>query len=113
MHLDRAPIHACVVPEARNESAMSTHAQIAIQTSPGHWEQVYVHYDGYAAHMLPALAKWTPEQIPDARELRQVTPDALDAFDPPRAPRRLSRPTREWSHLYAWLDGQWVEIDPG
>jgi hypothetical protein len=113
MHLDRAPDRACVVPEARRETPMSTHAQIAIRTGPGEWTHVYVHYDGYPAHMLPALAGWTPEQVLAAREIRQVTPDALDAFDPPRAPRRLSRPTREMSHLYTWLDGHWVEIDPG
>ena len=92
---------------------MSTHAQIAIRTGPDEWTQVYVHFDGYPAHMLPALAGWTPEAILAAREIRQVTPDALDAFDPPRAPRRLPRPTREMSHLYACLDGHWVEIDPG
>ncbi len=48
---------------------------------------VYVHYDGYPEHMLPALAAWTPEDILTAREIRQVTAEALDCFDsPPYAP---------------------------
>jgi len=40
---------------------MSTRAQIAIQTGPEEWAHVYVHFDGYPAHMLPALARWKPE----------------------------------------------------
>ena len=39
---------------------MSTRAQIAIQISPDEWAHVYVHFDGYPAHMLPALARWKP-----------------------------------------------------
>ena len=35
---------------------MSTRAQIAIQIGPDEWAQIYVHYDGYPEHMLPALA---------------------------------------------------------
>jgi hypothetical protein len=35
---------------------MSTRAQIAIQTGPAEWVPIYVHYDGYPSHMLPALA---------------------------------------------------------
>ena len=66
---------------------MSTRAQIAIQTSPEEWAHVYVHYDGYPAHMLAALSGWTPEDILAAREIRQVRADKLDCFEPPRAPR--------------------------
>jgi hypothetical protein len=36
---------------------MSTRAQIAIQTGPDKWAHVYCHFDGYPAHMLPALAR--------------------------------------------------------
>lgn len=72
---------------------MSTRAQIAIQTGPEEWAHVYAHFDGYPSHMLPALATWTPEEILAAREIRQVTPEKLDCFDPPREPRILPRPT--------------------
>ena len=88
---------------------MSTRAQIAIQTGPEEWAHVYVHYDGYPEHMLPALAAWAPEDILAAREIRQVSAEALDCFNPPRLPRILSRPTCELSHLYVWRDGAWAE----
>ncbi|MDV7202265.1 hypothetical protein RYZ18_13100 [Roseovarius sp. 10] len=87
---------------------MSTRAQIAIQTGPEEWAHVYVHYDGYPEHMLPALAVWAPEDILAAREIRQVSAEALDCFNPPRPPRFLSRPTCELSHLYLWQDGHWI-----
>lgn len=88
---------------------MSTRAQIAIQIGPEEWAHTYVHYDGYPSHMLPALAAWTPEDILAAREIRQVTAEALDCFDAPRAPRILPRPTCELSYLYLWQDGAWVD----
>ena len=89
---------------------MSTRAQIAIQTGPDEWAHVYVHFDGYPAHMLPALARWKPEDILCAREIRQVAVDALDCFYPPRDLRMLPRPTREFAHLYRWTGGQWVTV---
>jgi hypothetical protein len=92
---------------------MSTRAQIAIQTGPEAWSHVYIHYDGYPGHMLPALAHWTPEEILAAREIRQVRKDEIDSFETPRDPHVLPRPTRELSHLYVWLGGVWVEINPG
>lgn len=88
---------------------MSTRAQIAIQIGPEEWAQIYVHYDGYPEHMLSALAPWTPDAILAAREIRQVRPDALDCFDPPRPPRILPRPTCELCHLYVWREGTWVD----
>ena len=87
---------------------MSTRAQIAIQIGSEEWAHTYVHFDGNPSHMLPALAPWTPDDILAAREIRQVRVDALDCFDPPRAPRILPRPTCELSHLYVWQDGAWV-----
>ena len=84
---------------------MSTRAQIAIQISPEEWAHVYVHFDGYPAHMLPALARWKPEDILAAIEIRQVTSEALDCFNPPR-------PTREFAHLYMWIGCQWVAVVP-
>ena len=66
---------------------MSTRAQIAIQIGPEEWAHIYTHFDGYPSHMLPALAAWTTEDILAAVEIRQVTAEALDCFDPPRAPR--------------------------
>jgi hypothetical protein len=89
---------------------MSTRAQIAIQIGPEEWAHIYVHYDGYPEHMLPALAPWTPEDILAAKEIRQVQADALDCFDPPREPSILSRPTCEFCHLYVWQDGTWADI---
>ena len=91
---------------------MSTRAQIAIQIGHEEWAQIYVHFDGYPEHMLPALAAWTPEDILAAKEIRQVTAEVLDCFDPSRAPRILPRPTCELSYLYVWQDGCWAELDP-
>jgi hypothetical protein len=91
---------------------MSTRAQIAIQIGPEEWAHVYVHFDGYPAHMLPALARWKPEDILTAREIRQVTREALDCFSPPRDPSILPRPTLEFAHLYMWIGGQRVAVDP-
>jgi len=90
---------------------MSTCAQIAIQTGPEEWAHVYIHYDGYPAHMLPALATWMPEDILAAREIRQVSTEALDCFDPPRAPVVLPRPTRAFGYLYVWHYGAWAEAE--
>ena len=91
---------------------MSTRAQIAIHIGPEEWAHVYVHFDGYPAHMLPALARWKPEDILAAREIRQVTTEALDCFAQPRAPRMLPRPTREFTHLYMWIGCHWVHVVP-
>ena len=88
---------------------MSTRAQIAIQIGSDQWAHIYCHFDGYPSHMLPALARWTPEDILAAQEIRQVRSDALDCFDPPREPLILPRPTCQLCHLYIWRDGQWVE----
>ena len=91
---------------------MSTRAQIAIQIGPDEWAHTYVHYDGYPSHMLPALAPWTPEDILAAREIRQVRAAEIEAFDNPRDPTILPRPTRQFCHLYLWLAGEWVEVNP-
>jgi len=91
---------------------MSTRAQIAIQAGPDEWAHVYVHYDGYPAHMLPALSRWTPEDILAASEIRQVRTDELDCFDPPHPPKMLPCPTREFCHLYVWQGGAWADITP-
>jgi hypothetical protein len=47
---------------------VSTCAQIAIQIGSEKWAYVYVHLDGYPAHMLPPLARWKPEDIRAANE---------------------------------------------
>ena len=88
---------------------MSTRAQIAIQTGPNVWAHVYCHFDGYPSHMLPALAVWTPEDILAAREIRQVTPDKLVCFDPPRAPVIYPEPRRDFCHTYVIAHGCWSE----
>jgi hypothetical protein len=62
---------------------MSTRAQIG----PEEWANVFVHFGGCPAHILPALASWKPEDFFNAREIRQVTPETQDCFSPPRDPR--------------------------
>jgi len=91
---------------------MSTRAQIAIQTGPEEWAHIYCHFDGYPAHMLPALAPWTPEDILAAKEIRQVRADGIEAFERPRDPVIFPRPTCQFCHLYVWQDGTWLELDP-
>lgn len=91
---------------------MSTRAQIAIQIGPNQWAQIYVHYDGYPSHMLPALAPWTPEDILAAKEIRQVRADGIEAFERPRDPVIFPRPTCQFCHLYVWQDGTLLELDP-
>jgi hypothetical protein len=91
---------------------MSTRAQIAIQIGPEEWAHIYSHYDGYPSHMLPALAPWTPEDILAAREIRQVRAGEIEAFERPRDPVILPRPTCQFCHLYVWQDGAWIELDP-
>ena len=91
---------------------MSTRAQIAIQIGPDEWAHVYCHYDGYPSHMLPALAPWTPEDILAAKEIRQVRAGEIEAFERPRDPVILPRPTCQFCHLYVWQDGTWIELDP-
>ncbi len=89
---------------------MSTRAQIAIQTGPEKWAHIYVHFDGYPEHMLPALKPWQPTDILAARELRSVTAEHLEAYDPPRAPQIEPVPTRAFEYLYGWRDGEWAVI---
>jgi hypothetical protein len=91
---------------------MSTRAQIAIEVRPGEWAHIYCHYDGYPRHMLPALAPWTLGDILAAKEIRQVRADKIEAFETPREPLVLSRPTCQFCHLYIWQDGAWAEIIP-
>jgi len=62
--------------------------------------------------MLSALARWKPEDILAAREIRQVTADALDCYILPRVPRVLPRPTQEFAHLYIRIGCQWVAVVP-
>jgi hypothetical protein len=88
---------------------MSTRAQIAIQTGPEEWAHIYCHFDGYPEHMLPALTGWSPEDILAARELRQVSTEALECFDPPRAPVIHPEPRCDFDHLYVFDEGQWRE----
>jgi hypothetical protein len=61
--------------------------------------------------MQPALAHWKPEDILTAREIWQVTLEALGCFSPPRDPRILLRPTQEFAHLYMF-GCQWVHVVP-
>jgi hypothetical protein len=91
---------------------MSTRAQIAIKVRPEEWAHIYIHYYGYPSHMLPALAPWTPEDILAAREIRQVRAEEIEAFERPRDPVILPRPTCQFCHLYVWQGGEWVELDP-
>lgn len=92
---------------------MSTRAQIAIQIGPEEWAHTYVHFDGYPEHMLPALAAWTPEDILAAREIRQVTAEALDCFDRPRAAIVYPEPRCDFSHTYVFAQSGWLEWRAG
>jgi hypothetical protein len=92
---------------------MSTRAQIAIQIGPEKWAHTYVHFDGYPSHMLPALAAWTPEDILAACEIRQVTAEALDGFDSPRAPIVYPEPRCDFSHTYVFAQSGWIEWRAG
>jgi hypothetical protein len=92
---------------------MSTRAQIAIQIGPKEWAHIYVHFDGYPEHMLPALAHWTPEDILAAREIRQVRADALDCFDAPRAPIVYPEPRCDFCHTYVFTQSGWIEWRAG
>ena len=92
---------------------MSTRAQIAIQTGPDKWAHVYVHFDGYPSHMLDVLAHWTPADILAAKEIRQVRADALDCFDPPRAPEMHPEPRCDFCHTYVFEQGRWIEWRAG
>jgi hypothetical protein len=47
--------------------------------------------------------RWKLEDILSVREILQVMPEALDCLNPPRDPRILPRPTREFVHLYMWI----------
>ena len=62
--------------------------------------------------MLPALAPWTLADILAAKEIRQVCAYKIEAFETPREPLVLSRPTCQFCHLYVWQDGAWAEITP-
>jgi hypothetical protein len=57
------------------------------------------------------LAPWTPEDILAAEEIRQVRAEGIEAFERPRDPVILPRPTCQFCHLYVWQDGVWVELD--
>ena len=92
---------------------MSTRAQITIQIGPEEWAHTYVHLDGYPEHMLPALAAWTSEDILAAREIRQVTAEALDCFDPPRGPIVYPEPRCDFCHTYVFTPNGWSEWRAG
>lgn len=89
---------------------MATRAALFIQTDTGDWLEVYNHYDGAPADMLPALAAHDPQAIIDAREIRGITTLAIDAFEPARAPARVARPAfPEWaSHAYVLTATGWA-----
>ena len=92
---------------------MSTRAQIAIQIGPEKWAHIYKHFDGYPEHMLPALAAWTPKDMLAAKEIRQVTAEELDCFDPPRAPIVYPEPRCDFSHTYVFAQSGWIEWRAG
>jgi hypothetical protein len=92
---------------------MSTRAQIAIQTGPSQWAHIDCHFDGYPSHMLPALARWTPEDILAAREIRHLSIDALDCFASARAPVIHPEPRCDFCYTYVFVQGRWVEWRAG
>ena len=89
---------------------MSTRSQIFIQNDDCSWTGIYCHYDGYPAHMLPALEAADPEAIRQAQEIRQIHPDGkVEAFADPRPATRHDRPTKpEWAeHVYILTATGW------
>ena len=52
-----------------------------------------------------------PEDILAAIEIRQVSAEGIAAFERPRDPVILPRPTCQFCHLYIWQDGGWIELD--
>lgn len=91
------------------DSIMSTRAALFIQTDDGDWLEIYCHFDGYPRHMLPALAAHDPARIIEAGEIRSITPDDIDAFDPPRPFRLTATPDFPgWaSHAYVLTATGW------
>ena len=70
-------------------------------------------YNAEAQRLMPALAAWTPEDILAAREIRQVTTEVLDGFDPPRAPIVYPEPRCDFSHTYVFAQSGWIEWRAG
>lgn len=82
---------------------MSTRSALFIQNDDSSWTRIYCHYDGNPQHMLPALAKADPQQILDAKEIRQIHDDGtVEGFPVPRAPETMDEPAMpEWAdHAY-------------
>jgi hypothetical protein len=52
----------------------------------------------------------TTADILAARELRSVSADRLEAYDPPRAPQIEPVPTRAFVYIYGWRNGVWADI---
>jgi hypothetical protein len=90
---------------------MSTRAQIAIQIGPEEWAHIYVHYDGYPSHMLPALAPWTPEDILAARKSGRSAPTRSRPSSAPR-PGDPAAPDLPVLPPLCLAGRGWVELDP-
>ena len=91
---------------------MSTRAEIAIPTADDRWVHVYVHYDGYPGAMLPALARWQPEDVLAAQEIRSITTGEIEPFTRPRAPAVRAEPQKGdgIEHLYVFEAGAWRHL---
>ena len=76
------------------------------------WNDQMSAAEGILPICCPQVARWKPEEILTAREIRQVTPVVLDRFSPPRDPGTLPRLTREFTHVYMWIGCPWAHVVP-
>ena len=83
---------------------MSTRSALFIQNDDSTWNEIYCHYDGYPAHMMPALANADPDAILAAQEIRQIQDDGqVQAFPTPRRAEQTRTPTiPDWAE-YAYI----------
>lgn len=65
---------------------MSTNATISVALNNGRFANIYCHYDGQPARMLPILANYTDEQLLAAKEIRFMDENAIEAFKDPHSP---------------------------
>lgn len=95
---------------------MATRAYIALGNPDGTETLIYVHYDGYPAHMLPTLTAWTAAVGREAferrllamKEVRSITLDQIDGFADARLPQVVPRGERIGTvgHVYRF-EGEW------
>lgn len=89
---------------------MSTEAYLIVKREDGKYVHVYVNYDGFPEHMLPALSEITPNQVLRAKEIRSIDKrDGIEAYGNPKAPIVNETPITDMtSYTYLWKNGRWT-----